>query len=517
MAGTLIVRRARVVTNVGSGSGNGATGATGPGGGATGPTGATGATGAVGASGATGAFGVTGATGPTARTPLGAVRFIDPSNSSGLASDSNNGATNVTPILTTAHLNNLLFFKSLTANTTITYMSDDLSGVGLDYSTMALGNFNLTFQMTPVVTHTGGTLNAGTVAINPLAASGGQRQVVHTSDVVTFNPFVFTGLGGASAHPQRLVATSGGDVNTGAWIVSATTPASPSMSRSITPGGTNGNLTIGDTYKIQRGGIINVTQGQPPTQDAGPSGGGGGLVFFNDAAFGLTSWGIGGIQYARCSFENSLVVAAGLTDCFVGAGIIEILPIGSISMTAGVLVTTIFDLLHSSISFADDTYITGSAFILSGNVYGSVTALPGSGNGIQIQDMTNPTGALIVLTAIPFANQTGSPSNPLIWGNGNVGPGITIGPGACITVADEVGVVPSVTGTGGDFAFIAENSGPLVTVARAWNNATGAYTEAGGVATRTTTWAHFAASISPGGGFLFQAHNVATAASIIAV
>lgn len=52
------------------------------------------------------------------------------------------------------------------------------------------------------------------------------------------------------------------------------------------------------------------------------------------------------------------------------------------------------------------------------------------------------------------------------------------------------------------------------TVARAWDDTTGAYTEAGGVATRATTWAHLAGSIASGG-FAGNAIDVATGASIV--
>ncbi|MEK7765319.1 MAG: hypothetical protein AAB368_03690, partial [bacterium] len=61
-----------------------------------------------------------------------------------MASDANTGATALTPILTTSHLNDLLFFRILTSNVLITYMSDDPGIVGLDYSTMDLGTFTLT-------------------------------------------------------------------------------------------------------------------------------------------------------------------------------------------------------------------------------------------------------------------------------------------------------------------------------------------------------------------------------------
>jgi hypothetical protein len=107
-------------------------------------------------------------------------------------------------------------------------------------------------------------------------------------------------------------------------------------------------------------------------------------------------------------------------------------------------------------------------------------------------------------------------SSSLLWGSGNTGAGIAVAPGGALIVPAAVGKIPTVTGAGGDFVFIGQNGGANVSVARAWNDAVGAYTEAGGAATRATTWAHFAATIGAGG-FGFQAHNPATAASLIGV
>jgi hypothetical protein len=129
---------------------------------------------------------------------------------------------------------------------------------------------------------------------------------------------------------------------------------------------------------------------------------------------------------------------------------------------------------------------------------------------VQIHDTTGPAG-LLAANNTALVNSTGV--NMLVWGNGNAGTGVAMEPGATLVVPDEVGKVPSVTGTGGDFGFVNVN-GATITVGRAFNDPTGAYTEAGGPATRATTWANFAAAIG-GGGFGFQAHCVQTNASIV--
>lgn len=441
------------------------------------------------------------------RIPIGPVRFIDPSNVTGFASDSNTGATATNippgsgPILTTAHLNTLLFFRSLTASTTITYLSDDLGAVLLDMASLNRGAFNLNFVGAPTVLHSGGTLNAGTIAINPAT---NQRQAVHTTDVANFNPFVFTGLGGAAANPCLLVDLQAPRNGTGAWIVSATGPASPSMSRPVQGAGA-GALNPVDSYQIQRGCIIGLALTPDPTAT------GTGAITFTDFAFNVDSIGPNGAAYTRCSWLGPLASGgSNFLSCFFGQGIFEDGHAqGSITIEAGVLVVTGNDSTTATIVMSGDLYVTGQSLVLATGVYSDVFFSPGIGAGVQIQDNADASGGIQVAASVAL----GGLSLPtLIWGTGNAGPGIGIFPGGVATVTATL--PPIVTGAGGDFAFRGENGNANVTVARAWNEAIGAYTEAGGVATRTTTWAHFAAAIGAGG-FAFQAHNPATDAAIV--
>lgn len=437
------------------------------------------------------------------RGPLGPVRFIDPSNSSGLASDANSGATSLLPILTTSHLNSLLFFRSLTGNTTITYMSDDLSGVGLDFSTMNLGGLSLTFQHTPQTVHTGGTLNSGTIAINPHAASGGQRQVVHTSDLVTFNPYVSTVFGGAAANPTRLVDNT---TTSGAWIVTDTTPAAPSLTQPVNPNGTIGALTIGDVYHITRGGIIALANTPSPVI------GSGGSFTFNDCAFAAGSAGPNinsgfdavnatPASFNRCSFLGTLMISGAFTDCVFMSG-----ASGSLTadIVAGLFVpTSTTGEVSGTIAMGGNTYIAqptiNNTFQIGPSSISQLFVFEQFGvgtGGIQIQDS--------ITDGIEIFQGGGITCEVLMWGNGNAGFGVSIRSSASAALGEST-TTPSVTGTLGDFGFVTSGGGAAITVARAFNPATGAYTEAGGVATRTTTWAHLIASIA-GGGFNFQAH-----------
>jgi hypothetical protein len=508
-------------TGSGATGATGSQGATGPGAGATGATGAAGATGpaggatgASGPSGATGPGGATGPAGPTQRSALGPVRFIDPSNSSGLANDSNSGATALTPILTTAHLNTLLFFKSLTVDTLITYMSDDPGTVGLDYSSMDLDVFTLTFQGTPVTTHTGGVLTVGTTTINPAAPSGGQRQTARTTDVVDFTPFVWLSPG-TSPQPNLLVDTTGGNNGTSAWIVSASPVTTASLSRPVTTTDTAGALTPGDSYKIVRGSLLNVAQAPPPISSLGAGAFdsdaviGFNQVFLNDFAFGFTHFGINGANYHRCSLESEILVSGAYNNCFAGSGVLAVQGVGTVNINSGVLVTSSANEAVTPINMGGDVYITGESLILANDFYSSVFIRAGIGAGIQVHDMT--ASGIHATAGASFVSATGV--DILIWGNGNIGVGILLAPGATMVVPDELATKPTVTGTVGDFGFV-DQGGATILVGRAWNDAAGAYTEAGGPATRSTTWVNFAAAIG-GGGFSFQAHCVQTNASII--
>ena len=84
-------------------------------------------------------------------------------------------------------------------------------------------------------------------------------------------------------------------------------------------------------------------------------------------------------------------------------------------------------------------------------------------------------------------------SPPRLWGSGNAGVGVEIGPGA--QLAYRTGTFPTITGSGGDFTLAGATSG------RAWDDAAGAYTTA-----QSNTWANLAATVASGG-FGGNAHN----------
>ncbi len=428
--------------------------------------------------------------------------YVDPQDESGNASDGNAGTSPSAPIATTAHLNAVNFFGRLTADTLIQYLSDDTSGIGVNIQLLDIGNFTLTVAQTRQVLHTGGTLNAGTVAINPASK---QPQIVHTSDLASFAPYVVTQNGGASSFGVRIKDTTTG---AGAWIMSAATAAAPKCSRPVLDNGTAAALTIGDPYTLTRGGRLILSFQGPPL------GSGGGTVLFQDCAFDTNSAGPGGlnVDYVRCSWTSVLVIPGMMTDCFAQADISEAFP-GPLAWLAGAIITGGNTLWSGPFTVTGDTYVTGAGLPI-GN--GGVTAFEvyntaGLGPGVQIHDCTGH--GLTITSPLAIATNNNA-ANPLLWGTGNGGLGVAVDAAAgALTVSS--GVVPTLTGTAGDFGFFGPGGVGVVTQARAFDETAGG--GAGAYTTlRATTWANFAAAIG-GGGFGFQAHSVSAGASVVGV
>jgi hypothetical protein len=438
------------------------------------------------------------------RQPFGLTRYIDPSGVVVGSSDLNTGQnpTNVPagtgPIRTTVELNNRLYGRNIVVNATITYLSDENTTSQLDLSTIGSANSStLTFQGTPTITHTGGTLNAGTIAINSAAAGGGQSQVCHTSDVANFT--IYTFFGGTSAHPQYIIDVTGGNNGTRSWIVDILGGvAVPETSIPITAAFGAGTLTIGDGYRIQQGTLLSVIQSSAPT----------GLgVTFNDIAFTALHVGFNGATYNNCSFDSGLLVGGTFNNCFFGADLTELaFPMGSVNINSGAIIT-LFGTgeVTSPLNLSGDVFITGGGMTIANDAYSSVFISPGIGAGIQIHRCVNE-GLFVRGTDIDMGSGLQSPT--LIWGKNNGLVGIGIGPRAGLSVSAAAATRPTVTGASGDFSFNQPNGGAIDTNARPWNEGAGAYGPS-----FPTTWANFAAV----GVFNFQAHHPITDSSLIGV
>lgn len=503
--GRILNHGSRVTLSTGNtgGGGGGATGPTGPGG-ATGPTGPLGPITLTG--GATGS-----GTGliPTglARQPLPfTTLFIDPANVSGVASDLNTGATdnNVPPgsgpIRTTAHLNALVFQRVMINNTFVNYMSNDASGVELLLNTLEYADFVLTatgtFQQSAATT---------AVAVTDVNETTNQRETITFG--IDPTPFILTALGGTGGtNPFYVKVVGGANDGTIAWIVKSAGVNQAFCSTPVNTGDSKGTISPGDTLVIGRGSDIEIGSDVATNLLS--------AVNFNivDSGEGLADV----YEFTNCSLPNGFSATASLTNCFV-VGLFAFY----VGIQFGVYVSThdpTFNTYDSSValSLSSGVYVTGFGILVNPS-YGHTVVTFGdfaNGRGAGFFDCTSTIGAIVVQAPMAAAGPGVRGNQALIWGLGNTGAGIVIGPGATLVVPAG-SEVPIITGTGGDFAFVGQNGGALVTVARAWNDAAGAYTEVGGVATRTTTWAHLFTTISPGGGFDFQAHNPATNAAIV--
>jgi hypothetical protein len=431
---------------------------------------------------------------PTSRTPVTfTALFVDPSNVSGVASDSNNGLTALTPIKTIAKLNSVFFLADVpAAGATVTVMSDATGAdVPLDLSLTSLHG-SLTFQGTPQVQLAGHTFSSVT-AINPATQ---QREVIQGSAALNFTAFV----------GMLVQDLTGGNAGVSSWIAGVQESATaPNMSRPITTAFLAGVFTNGDSFQIQRGSNLTLI-GSPPLVTNGAG------VTFQDFTFSTTSIGMQMMgntvftSFNRCKFLGIFIPGGVYQHCWLDAGIQCPL---FLTVLAGVYQSTFSD-QSLGLTLGGDVYVGGFGVVASPpqhSYVGITGGIPGS--GAQFQDTTNPNGAWVVATADPV----GGPGIPAIvqglaWGNGNTGPGISIAPGGMLTVPAGAGLRPTVTGTGGDFAFIAQNGGALLHVARPWNEVGGVY-----AAPAATTWANFAnvASLN------FNATNVATGASILGV
>lgn len=420
------------------------------------------------------------------RTPWTIPNFyVDPSNDSGNARNSNPGTSPSAPILDTAELNRRTFLHDFVLPGTVFHMmSDDPSNTLIDFSTWAASTGTLTFQGTPKVNRSG-TFETVT-PIDP---------ATNTRESVTDGGFDFSTL-----QNQIIVVQGGGNNKTSAWIMSGTT--APSLTQPMQESGLNaGAFSPGDSYEVQQGPVINLaawTTGPVNPQN----------FSFADMSFGPASQGFRAASYLRCAFQNACSSDGLFGSCLLTSGF-SLLNAGSVSFLGGGLIITPFDIGIAEIAFGFHPYLTGAALIAAPDIYSAMFVT----QGIQLQDITSPLGALQVNCA--GCLDTTNPSPPAkIWGNGNTGPGVRMQPGASLNVCTNAGLLPTVTGAGGDVVFTGPGATGDITHARAFDPATGAYTEPGGVATRATTWTNFAAALG-GGGFNFHMQVPETGAQIV--
>jgi hypothetical protein len=455
---------------------------------------------------------------PTFALPI--ARFVDPQNVSGFASNSNLGAnsTNVPPgsgpILTTAENNGRMQGKTLTGNTIITYLSEDLANVGVSMTTLDLAGFTLTFDLPLIAVSTGHTIFSVT-AIDPTVAAGGQRQRIQIdSAAFDYTPFVLNahGLPGTATAPMRVVDQTR-DVSS--WIMSQETGevTFAHLTRPVD------NAVANSPQFVATDAVTLVRPGRLPlmVEPVVIATSGGSLVFNNCQihaeglaqsaptafALNLTTQGAGNTTFNHCSFDGPLLFGGLFNDCYFSDG-----AQGTFLATViagGWLPNSNTDQLWGVLNIGGDLYVTGdSSFNLGATFYSACFFFAGALNvagasGLQVQSVSNS------LPGLQLFQGGAALSLGLLWGNGNTGLGLQIAGG--VTWASSHIFTPNITGATGDFGFLHANT--ILTTARAWDDSVGAYTTL-----RACTWANYVATIA-GGGFSGNAHCVQANSAVV--
>lgn len=435
-----------------------------------------------------------------AANALGTVQpialFVDPADVSGHASDANSGQTALTPIATTAEQNKrILAHPSLTADLPMQYMSDDNSGTPLDLTPLQDNGFNVSILGTFQVLRTGGTLDAGTVAIDN---TSNQSQEVHTTDVADWAPFVTANVnaGGTATDPCLLHDTTTGAF---AWIGGTPGTATALASRPVAADESDAALTIGNSYQIIRGSHLTLSAG-PRFQTAG------GTLLFQALAFTAQSVGPASLDefdtglpvYDRCSWNGSNFVGGLLKNCASTGGLQGAF---LITMQEGLWVPSNgVDQLTGVVNVSNDTLVTGQVqgnLVIRGTFITQVFVIGSGHRGLQVVNINFPLGGAIECGVGGTLTGNGG----LFWGKGNNGIGIVLEPGSSIALATDPTSRPKITGTVGDFGFALATGGTVQQVARFFDPTTGAYSQPGGVATIATTWANWIAAQPAGFNF----------------
>jgi hypothetical protein len=201
------------------------------------------------------------------------------------------------------------------------------------------------------------------------------------------------------------------------------------------------------------------------------------------------NWVTGG--FVNCFVNLGLVAKGSPTTLFHGGlvGVKAVSPpggfFGGIQCLGGGAVILADDVMLQDVGMRGQNLIIEAA-----SVFDSATSsvAPG-GHGVFAGGIALGAyiGGTVSLTSV-FSS-----APPRLWGSGNAGVGVEIGPGA--QLAYRTGTFPTITGHGGDFTLAGATSG------RAWDDAAGAYTIG-----RTTTWANLATTVASGG-FGGNAHN----------
>lgn len=445
--------------------------------------------------------------------------YIDPLNSTGLASDSNDGATATTPLLTDTRRQNLWEqggkIPYLTGGIyNIYYLSNLLAPAfarlrGIQDSTATLLVHG---SATPGKGNT--TLfGPSTIQNRVVAVPASNTRPTITDATVPTGTWAGAGLIGSAASPnKRIRITSGANAGAYAWtmkdggagIVNTSTwcnPGTSGITAPFTALATLPSVAIGDPYVVESLTQIDMFSDEIYTIDNGTVNTQGSSKCY-ESLYLVKFFAPYGTQQAVfngcCGFGNQQNVSQSsfMQGCAYTTGIINAPCLNSYIACAGW--ATLSPQTGARANIDGDTMSQGVAVSISrrgGYVRaGSMCAFDSTGDGCTVE-----MDGSIKNENINFGVHR-------LWGSGNTGPGLRVKSGAKFAYA---ATVPTIAGAS-DFSLAG------ATVARAWNNATGAFTEAGGVATRVTSWANQVAAIG-GGGFGGQSIDPANGASVFII
>lgn len=309
------------------------------------------------------------------------IWYIDPANVTGVASNSNDGYTTATPLLTFAELNRrwmqasfanacCCYFR-LTQNITVNYLSPPpdpyADSINLDID--RLGSYNLTFAYTPTIAHTG-TITA----ITPRSAqqwwqvTGG----ILSSDV---NTLIANTTRGTSAW---ILNQTAGVADTTEWIATATGAIKNlSVPGLVTP-------VVGDSYSIKTLGRIHI--GHINLRPTANSNGALHVSVVSFINFKFASDLVSGFGFADALQINGLNGALGAGGSWLGITFTECFFEGNINLT------NVFCTFYNSFVVNFISLLTGEAVLLGGG-YNSIG---GNASYMFIDAYTTFTGSSAV-------------------------------------------------------------------------------------------------------------------------
>ena len=434
--------------------------------------------------------------------------YIDPQNSSGTASDVNNGSTTSTPLKSFAELERRWGYGGHIAQNTNVFMLSNgkstdpfnirlsidsnvvLAIYGGSTTTVGSGATSLQTGTFSSVTNLARATNTPTQATDSLGRSWtsflGKRVRDTTTNAIAWVAKDLTG--GA-------VRLSSPSINGGTFLLPTVTTTTFNTTNTYQIEDLR-QLWFGDVICTMGNGLNNALAFQDiEFQNNSVNYSVPGISFvgcrFKSSNFSITSFNV---LIGNCDFESSFTCYAPIT--WFDAGLMRsggiIARQGEVIIDGDLLSQTAPLLLAGGSVVIGAMAVFDAATLAGGNPRGSGIVVGGTGNG------TRNSGAALRI-------QTSSHGVAAIYGSGNAGYGLDVFPTHRVNVVS--GATLAITGTSGDFIL-----GSDATNTTYATKATGSTVPAYGLAI-TPSWTNFAAA-QPGG-FNGNAHNISEDAHLI--